>query len=191
MIQIKGVSSHLVCISKCFVFFLITANCFCFFFEEPFAERTSWAGWEPMFLDTPFGLSQTQGRGSTCQLGGVSPYRAGHQARSGSADHCPGQHTNEPNAGIHWKYISNPTSPEFSRCWTGLCSPCPSAPTHTHHPNGTWICMCSSKILHPHLLSHSALEVNIIKYSLILKYRVSILQCALKVPLSHVKRSLN
>lgn len=35
--------------------------------------------------------------------------------------------------------------------------------------------MCSSKILHPHLSSHSALEVNIIKYILILKYSVSIL----------------
>lgn len=67
-------------------------------------------------------------------------------------------------------------SPEFIGCWTGLCLPCPSPPTHTHlPPSGTWICICSSKILHPHLSSHSALEVNIIKYILILKYSVSIL----------------
>lgn len=39
--------------------------------------------------------------------------------------------------------------------------------------------------------SHSALEVNTIRYTLILKYSVSILQCVSKVPLSHVKRSLN
>lgn len=41
--------------------------------------------------------------------------------------------------------------------------------------------MYRNKILHSHLSSHSALEVNSTKYILILKYSVSILQCISKV----------
>lgn len=81
-------------------------------------------------------------------------------------------------------------SPEFIGCWTCLRLPCPSLPTHTYHPTVPEF-LCAAKILHPQLSSHSALEVNIIKYTLILKYSVSILQCVSKVRLSHVKRSLN
>lgn len=46
-----------------------------------------------------------------------------------------------------------------------------SPPTHTYHPTVPEF-LCVAKILHPQLSSHSALEVNIIKYTLILKYSV-------------------
>lgn len=61
---------------------------------------------------------------------------------------------------LDWQLLARPFSP------------------HPHlAPNNTWICMCSSKaciFIFP-ATQPSALEVNIIKYVLILKYSVSIL----------------
>lgn len=144
--------------------------------------------WEPKFLNSLLPQSQTQG--SRHRLGVHTPSRWNFTLQSWSSgqvrDGCslqpngpssPRPHADKPNAGIHWKHVLK-SALHLSSSDVGLAAVALPFSPHPHlPPNNTWICMCSSKaciFIFP-ATQPSALEVNIIKYTLILKYSVSIL----------------
>ena len=133
---------------------------------------------------------------AACCPGGVPHCRAGGRARSGRSlqprdPSSPRQHAEDPDTGIHWKHVLE-SNLHLSSWACGLASACPALLPPPTPSARQYLNLCvQPRILHPQLSSRSALEVNIVKYILILKYSVSILQCVSKVRLSHGKRSLN
>lgn len=123
-------------------------------------------------------------RSSTLRAG-LRPRRGSLQPRDPSS---PRRRTDNPDAGVHWKHILE-SNLHLSSSACGLASTCPAfLPTLTPPARQYLNPYMQPQILHPQLSSHSALEVNIIKYILILKYSVSILQYVSKVRLSHGKK---
>lgn len=130
---IKGASSHLFVFQS--VVFLNRSKLLFSFWEEPFAERPSWVGWEPKFLNSLLPRNQTQG--SRHRLGVHVPSRWNFTLQSWSSgqvrDGCslkpkgPSSsrlHTNKPNAGILWKHVLT-SSLHLSSSDVGLASACP------------------------------------------------------------------
>lgn len=101
--------------------------------------------------------------GSEHQPGQVSALqsRSAGWTGQGTVEPLPTAHAKQPSAGLPESHPQIQPSPEFIRWWASL-------PPDSHLPLATPGGTCSSPGP-PHFPCHSALEVNIIKYILILK----------------------